>query len=280
MDTETQSTEFYFKVLGWMHAHRKALLIGAIVALAIGLIAAFLAWKSSQDELAANALFFAIPIETGSRVAAPSPTAFLELAQEYPGTAGGEHAELLGAELLFTQGKYPEAEREFTRFGADHPDDPLVSQSRIGVAACVEAEGKTMDAIQKYREIILAYPGEENIVSPAKLTMARLCEEANPPQLQQALTYYSELARILTQNPYDPWASEGRERGALLFSKHPELARSQASAAPAPSGFSISDAVKAAAPATTAPAPKVAGTNQGVNLLSIPGVTSKTTGKP
>jgi len=187
---------------------------------------------------------------------------------------------LLGAQLLFTQGKYPEAEREFARFVSDHPDDALVPQAKMGVAACLEAEGKTLEAIQKYRDIVVGYPAEENIASPAKLKMARLCEEAKPPQVQQALTYYSELARIANQSSSDPWAAEGRERGALLFSKHPELAQSQPSAAPAPGGFSMPDALQPAAPPANIPPPKTAGSNAPVKLLTIPGASSNAPAKP
>ena len=169
----------------------------------------------------------------------------------------------------------PEAEREFARFIEEHPDDELAPQAKVGLAACLEAEGKVMDAIQKYHEIILAYPGEANIVSPAKLTVARLYEEGNQPQ--QAFAYYAELARLLSQNPYDPWAAEAQERARLLMVKYPELGRSQTSAAPG--GFSVSEAAKAAA-AVKSLEPKAAGTNPSVNLLSIPGAATKTGTKP
>jgi tetratricopeptide (TPR) repeat protein len=275
MDAETRSTEFYVKVVGWIYAHRKPLLIGAIVVAAIGLVVAFLAWKANHDEAEAQALFFAVPIEGGARAAPPSPMAFLDVAQKYSGTAAGEHAQLLGAELLFTQGKYAEAGREFAHFIDEHPSDELVPQAKVGLAASVEAEGKIMDAIQKYHEIILAYPGDANIVSPTKLTVARLCEEANQPQ--QALTYYVELARMREQNPYDPWAAEAQERARLLLAKHPELARSQTSAAPA--GFSVSEAAKAAA-SVKAPEAKAVAANPATNLLSIPGAAPKTAAKP
>ncbi len=275
MDAETRSTEFYVKVVGWVYARRKPLLIGVIVAAVIGLVVAFLAWKAKSDEESARALFFAVPIESGARAAPPAPSAFLDVARDYSGTAAGEHAQLLGAELLFTQGKYPEAEREFSRFIEEHPDDELVPQAKIGLAACLEAEGKNMDAIQKYHEIMLAYPGEANIVSPAKLTVARLYEEANQPQ--QAFAYYAELARLLSQNPYDPWAAEAQDRARLLLAKYPELGRSQTSATPG--GFSVSEAAKAAS-AVKSLEPKAGGTNPAVKLLSIPGVTPKTGTKP
>jgi hypothetical protein len=128
-----------------------------------------------------------------------------------------------------------------------------------------------------------------SIISPAKLTLARLYEESNQPQ--QALTYYAELARVLNQNPYDPWAAEARERAQLLASKHPELMKALTSAAPSapqntgfPSDANATEGRKSAAAAATnapktSPPPAPSG-NQTPNLLTIPGASSNSTLKP
>jgi tetratricopeptide (TPR) repeat protein len=292
MDAQTQSTDWYLKVVPWLHARRKRLLIGGIVVAVLGLAWAFWAWNKAKDEADANAQFFAAPLAIGMRSMGESPTALLNVASAYRGTAAGEHAQALAGEELFTQGKYPQAYQQFSDFIDNYPDSALIPQVSVGVAACLEAEGKTTEAIAKYHEIILTYPSEMSIVSPAKLTLARLYEASN--QLQEALSYYAELARVLSQNPNDPWAAEARERAQLLVSKHPELMKALTSGAPSapPSGFSILDATKAAgskpatAPATGAtPAPKTSppaasSGNQDLNLLTIPGVSSNSTGKP
>jgi predicted negative regulator of RcsB-dependent stress response len=271
--SQSQSTETYYKVLAWLHANRKRLLIGIGVIAGVGLITGFFAWKKDQEATDANARFFEIPVASAPNapVIAPSPTAYMNLAQEYPGTSAGEYSVLLGAESFFVDGKYPESQREFSKFIVDHPDSPMVAQARVGVAACLEAQGKSADAIQEYQGIVSAYPNEMSIVEPAKLTMARLFEQANRPD--QALTFYSELAR--SQNPYDPWAAEARERGELLLAKHPELRRAEPAPSSAP--FSIPPP---GSPAATAPAPATKPANQTLNLLSVPGAPDKTTGKP
>jgi tetratricopeptide (TPR) repeat protein len=206
----------------------------------------------------------------------------LEVAQEYPGTAAGEYAQLLAADLLFNQAKYPEASQQFSDFIDNHPESTLVPQAKVGVAASLEAQGKTADAIAKYHDIIVMYPSEMSIVSPAKLTLARLYEEDNKPEL--AFNYYAELTRLLSQNPYDPWGAEARERAQLLVAKHPELLKSQTSAAPsgATPGFSVSDAAKAADSQRAAPAPQPSAPagHQAPGLLTMPGVSSNSTGKP
>jgi tetratricopeptide (TPR) repeat protein len=295
MDAQKQSTDKYLLAVQWLHDRRKPLLIGGIVLAVLGLAWAFWAWKNAKNEADSNAEFFAAPLENGMRSMAVSPTALLNVASTYGGTAAGEHAQALAAAALFTQGKYPEARQQFSDFIDHYPDSALIPQAKVGVAACLEAEGKTTEAIAQYHKIILTYPTEMSLVSPAKLTLARLYEESN--QLPQALNYYAELARVLNQNPNDPWAAEARERAQLLASKHPELMKALAGGAPssAPSGvpseFSL-DALEAegskpaTAPATgatnapkTSP-PQAPSGHQSTNLLTIPGVSSNSAGKP
>jgi tetratricopeptide (TPR) repeat protein len=289
MDAQTQSTDTYLKALQWLHERRKPLRIGGIVVAVLGLAWAYSAWTKAKNEADANAQFFASPLASGMRSMAAPPTALLNVASTYANTTAGEHAQALAAAELFTQGKYPEAYQQFSQFKDTYPDSALFPQVEVGIAACLEAEGKTTEAIAKYHNIILTYPSEMSIVSPAKLTLARLYEESG--QLQQALSSYAELARVLTQNPNDPWASEARERAQLLASKHPELMKALTgggqTAAP-PSEFSLSameapDGKPAAAGATNASKtarPPGASSNQTPNLLTIPGVSSNATGKP
>ena len=227
--TQTQTTETYIKLLAWLHANRKMLVIGAGVAAVIALCMGFMAWQKSDAESSANAQLMSLPlasVQNGQLVPAPAGP-FLDLAKQRPDTSAGEYAALLGAESLFIEGKYPEAAQEFSKFIEDHSASTLVSQAKVGQAASLEGQGKISDAAQKYQEIISTYANDANIASPAKLTLARLDEELN--KSEQALTYYSELARI--NNPYDPWAAEARERGALLLMKHPELRKAPPGAA-------------------------------------------------
>ena len=286
MDAQTETTDVYIRTIEWLHAKRKPLLIGVIVVAVIGLVWAVMTWKKNQDEADANAQFFAAPSLGMARSGLVSAAPLLEVAREYPDTAAGEHARILAAEELFTQGQYPEAYQQFSDFLTTYPNSTLVPQARVGIAASLEAEGKSSDAISKYHDIILAYPSDASIISPAKLTLARLYEEGNQPQ--QALSYYAELARMLKQNPYDPWASEAQERAQLLLSKHPELMKSMSAPAPssAAANFSIPETP---APPASQPALKLApkpltpsapSGNQGLKLLNIPPSSTNATGKP
>ncbi len=292
MDAQKQSTDRYLTTVQWLHDRRKPLLLAGAVVVVLGLIWAFWAWTSARKEADANDAFFAAPVESGMRSLAVSPEALLSVARDYPSTPAGEHAQVLAAEQLFTEGKYPEALTQFTEFIDAYPDSALIPQAKVGLAACLEAQGKTAEAIAKYHEIISVYPSEMSIVGPAKLTLARLYEESN--QLQQALTYYAELARTLNQNPNDPWASEARERAQLLAAKHPELMKAlagTAQSAPQNAPFN-SDSLEApdlkpakapvtrATNATKTSAPASPAGNQVPNLLTIPGVSTNSAPKP
>jgi tetratricopeptide (TPR) repeat protein len=182
------------------------------------------------------------------------------------------------------QAKYPEAQQDFAKFLAQYPDSQLVPEARLGVAASIEAQGNTKEAVQKYQELVNAFPGETHISSPARLTLARLYEQENQPQL--ALGLYSQLAQ--SQNPYDPWAAEARERGQLLLAKHPELRKAEAPPGPAatttpfslpPPAARSSTAAPAKAPSAAKPAPAPTGAKSGPNFLQLPSSSSNSTPK-
>lgn len=287
MDAETprsqpqpESTETFYKALAWVHANQKRLVIAVVAAAAIGLVLGIMSWNKQREDEDANRQFFNLPVGSGpgAPVAAPSPSIFLDLASQYPNTTAGEYSELLGAESLFENGKYPESQSEFSKFIDDHPDSPLVSQASVGVAACLEAQGKLPEAIQKYQAIISDNPNDPQITAPAKLTLARLYEESNRPD--QAMSLYADLAR--SQNPNDPWGAEARERGQLLLAKHPELMKSQQQQTPSPnSSFSMTPppgSPTLSAPPAAAPAPQIKTQNPPVNLLSIPSASSNAAG--
>ena len=179
--SQTQSTDTIYRVLAWLHANRKRLLIGIGVVAGLGLIAGFSAWRKDQNTAEANARLFELPVASSPNmpVIPPPPSAYLDLASKYPDTSAGEYAALFGAESLFVNGNYAESQHEFSKYSEDHPESPLVAEATMGVAACLEAEGKASEAIQKYQQVTAKYPSDLNVTGPAKLTMARLYEQQN-----------------------------------------------------------------------------------------------------
>jgi predicted negative regulator of RcsB-dependent stress response len=254
----TQTTETYLKVMAWLHANQKKLLIAAGVALAIGVAFTINGIQKDATEEKANAALLDLPMPNPRAARAPVTAApFLDLAKEYPQTSAGEYAALLGSETLFLDGKYPEAHEEFSKFITQYPESVLLSQARVGVAASLEGEGKIADATQKYQELLLAYSSDANITSPVKLTLARLEEKQS--KFEPAMNHYLELAHI--NNPYDPWVAEARERAQALLMSHPELRKLLPSSKPsgtpaAPGGLNLSLPPGAAKTTAAPPAAK------------------------
>ena len=218
---EADTTVTLYNIYGWLHAHRKQVLAGAIAVAVIAAVAGTIMWNKSQKEAEANQELLTVPslITVAAPGSAPAAKALLDISQKYSGTSAGVAAQVLAAKELFLDGKYAQAQEEFSKFVADHADNPLVPQANVGIAACMEAQGKTGDAVQQYKKINTIYAGIPSIVVPVKLTLGRLSEADNKPL--QAVTYYKELLNI--PDPNDPWVREAYERFQLLVSKHPEL---------------------------------------------------------
>ena len=206
--------------MAWLHVNRQRVLIAIGLLLAMILGVALYKWKKTNDEVRANAALFALPSLIGvtGRTDTPRAEDFQKVSSEYPSSKAAERAELLAAGIMFTDGKYLDAQRQFSKFLEKHEGSDLQSQAAIGVAASLEAQGKIPEAVAKYQELLVKYPAE-NIISPAKLTLARLMETQNKPG--EALKLYDDLAR--SQNQYDPFAGEARERREQLLEKNPGL---------------------------------------------------------
>jgi hypothetical protein len=104
----------------------------------------------------------------------------------------------------------------FERFLRDFQDSPSRVTAVLGVAACLDAQGKKAEATAKYQDIVQRF-GSDPGAAPAKSALARLLEENNP---SQALALYQELARS-EQNT--SLGLESLVRMQNLVAKHPDL---------------------------------------------------------
>ena len=231
MQSETTKESWNFdSFLEWLYLNRVRVGIGLGIVVILGVGVALAKWRKNQNETNANAAVFALPspMTSARKKTDPQTADFQKVGEQFAGTLAGERAELIAAGLLFTEGKYVEAQRQFSKFLEGHEDSPLRAQAAMGVAASLEAQGKNAEAIVKYQEAITRY-STENIVAPARLTLARLFEAQNKPE--EALKLYGDLVRA--GNPYDPWSAEAGERKEQLLQKHPNLRPKPVVAAPA-----------------------------------------------
>ena len=134
-ETTKESADFD-SFLAWLHFNRKPVAIGAAVLVAVAVIFAIYTWKKNQNELDANAALFALPTLVGAsgRTAEVRAEDFQKVAGEFPKTRAAERADLIAAGVLFTEGKYADAEKQFAKFLSERPESPLRAQAALGVA--------------------------------------------------------------------------------------------------------------------------------------------------
>src|SRR5262249_37425676 len=98
-----------------------------------------------------------------------------------------------------------------------HSGSRLGVQAQLGIAASLEAQGKTADAATKYKELADRHPNDSTIPQ-IKTALARLYEAQNKPDL--ALKMYQEM---LSGGRQDTWTMEAGVLAQELVQKHPEL---------------------------------------------------------
>jgi predicted negative regulator of RcsB-dependent stress response len=260
----TDSSDIVFRLLGWLHANRKPVIIGVLVLAVVGIATGLYSWKQGQNDIDADAKLLSLPVGSDLRVHAPGDK-LQELASEYPSTPAGEYAALLAGENLFVSGNFIEAERSFSKFLTDYPASALAAEAGLGVAASLEAQNKLSEATQQYQKVIQANPTEVAVVEPAKLTLGRIDEEQN--RLDLAFNQYRELAQ--SPNPNDLWAGEAKERLQLLVASHPELLKQMMPQNPNVSAAPRTIPTLSAGPATTL-STSPAGSNPAPQMMPPP----------
>jgi outer membrane protein assembly factor BamD (BamD/ComL family) len=139
----------------------------------------------------------------------------------------------LGAGALFDNGKFQDAEEAFQKFLQQYPDYPMASQAELGVAASLEAQGKTADAVSRYKDFRDRHPQDSRqlqdpAVVQASVALARLYVVQGKPD--SASRVYED---ILKNGRGDSWTEEAEVERDQLLAKYPEL-RPKPPAAPAP----------------------------------------------
>ncbi len=226
MQSETKQTDSFYDFLAWAHANRQRLLLAGGVVVLVVIFFSFRAWRTTENEAAANEALFALPsLLTPPKNTAPDPAAFLAVGKEFSGTPVGERAQVLGAGLLFTQGKHKEAQQAFEKYLQTHTSGALAAEATLGVAACLDASGNANDALAKYNDVAMKFPNE-HVVPQAKMAAARLFIQQKKPEM--ALQMYETLIK---PNPYDMASEEAREQKEWLLIQYPALVKTNSPAA-------------------------------------------------
>ena len=225
---ETTATDFFFKLWPWFEANAKRLAYGAVFVVIAVFVFSFYSYRQNQNEIAAGQALTQASLSNSSGELAD---ACLKVAADYSGTVAGQRALLQGAAALFTSGKYADAQAQFQKFLDAYPDNSLSPQAMLGVAASLDAQGKTDAALNAYQHAA-GQSSDVNVVASAKFALARLEEVRG--KLAEAAKLYEEVARSY------PNSSMGNEAGLRAMELKIKSPAAPAAPAPAAAPFTLS----------------------------------------
>jgi len=221
MASDVIESEALIKVWAWFETHRKQVAWGAAIVVVAAFIGWFIVYHQDQKQIASGEALSNIVIpQVSNPNARPAPDAYLRVARDYPDTSAGERALLLAAASMFDEGKYTDARAQFDRFRREHHDSTLLGEALLGMAACLDAEGKSSEALTAYRDLVDHHPNDLVILPQAKFALGRLYEAAGQPSLARDF-----FEQVLRTDPYGS-TSLGSEAGIRLEElklKYPSL---------------------------------------------------------
>ena len=216
MEPAVTTTAYFLKLWAWIEANVKRVAVGAGIATVVILLISFYLWQQSQTEIAAGQALTELVISiTPDSSTSQLADAYLKIAADFPGTRAGELAAVQGAAALFESGKYAEAQAQFKKYIGTHPGGIFCAQAELGVAASLDAQGKTDLAASAYQRVIGGF-SDLNTVSAAKFSLAQIDELQG--KLVDAENLYEDIAR---SNPGGSLGSESALRAMGLKAKLP-----------------------------------------------------------
>lgn len=229
MQAQDATTVYLLKLWPWVEANKNRLIAGMAVVVAAILLVWFVTWQREQKGIIAGQALTQLNITIGSQTA----DAYLKIAAEHPDTLAGQRAQLQGAVILFTAGKYTDAQAQFQQFLDAHPDNEFTGQAALGVAASLDAQGKADLAVGAYQRVVNTAP-DPAVVNSAKFALARIYEAQG--HLNDALANYEDVARA------NPGGSLGAEAGFNLMELRNKIPATAPANAPAttPAPFKLS----------------------------------------
>jgi TolA-binding protein len=206
------------------------LIYGAVIIVATGILIAFYFWQQNQKEIAAGQALTELATSTPpDSDASQLADAYLKIAANFPRTRAGGRAAMQGAAALFEAGKYTTAQAQFEKYLETHPGGVFCAQAALGVAASLDAQGKTDLATSAYRRVISGF-SDPNAVSAAKFALAQIDERQG--RLADAENLYEDVARS------SPNSSSGSEAALRAVELKTKLQPASTSTAP-PSSFNL-----------------------------------------
>ncbi len=221
MSVETTESTGWIDFLAWLEVNKQRLVMAAALLGVTGVGYAVMQNARANKEAEASTLLLKLHVPMNAPTNAPAipASAFSSVAAQFSGTSAGERASFLAAGLVYNDGKYPEAQAEFTKFLGGFANSPWAPTAALGVAASLEAQNKTDEALTAYVNVISNYPNSP-LVDTAKFAQARIYQAKNQPD--QALKVYDDLVKPSNTSMRSSEAHQSRE---TLLKKFPNLVK-------------------------------------------------------
>lgn len=232
MESHDATATFMLKLWPWIEANKNKLVATTAIILVVVLSISLWVWHRDQNRVSAGDALTQSLVSTQANSAPASVfQSYLDVANNYPGTPAGERALLQAATAEFTQDKYADARGYFQQYLDSHPDGQFSGIAALGVAKCLEAEGKINDAMGAYNHVINDFPADGQSVNRARYSLAQL------NMLQGHYTDALSLFESVYQaDQYGPLGNQARQFAFELQSKLPR----QSSGGPSSPSFNLS----------------------------------------
>ncbi len=214
MPAQDAPTAVLFKLWPWIEANKNRVIAGAGIIIVAIFLYSFFSWQREQKEIVAGRALTQLTLSNPDNAGASQlGDAYLKIAGEYPGTLAGRRAWLQGAAALFAAGRFADAQAQFQKFLDAHPDGGFSASAALGVAASLEALGKSDLAVGAYQRVV---NGFSDVVAAniAKFALAGIDERQG--KFTDALNVYESIAR---SSPGSVSASEAGMRAMELKTK-------------------------------------------------------------
>ena len=226
MESEAPSSAS-INFLAWVEVNKKRLVIAGVALIGlVAVVSLVMQQQTSKETKASEALSeVKLPYNPSLAPAPGTADALLKVANDYRGTKAAARALLVSASVLYGEKNYDGAQKRYSQLIADYPDTQWLPEAAFGIAASLDAQGKTAEAIAKYEEVRKRH-ATSPVAEEAKLGLARLQETSKP---EDAFKLYMELSKA---NPNTSLAAEADYRQEEMLRANPALAKLKEPIAP------------------------------------------------
>lgn len=225
METNAPQSAGLYDVLGWIDANKKRVALGVLVVAVVALGVGIFVWQRGQRAIQGEEALAGLkmPYSPLEAPAAGTGDALAKIAADYPGTPAAAKALLRAGTVYFGEGNFAKARASFDSYLREFGATAQVKDAVFGLAACLDAEGKSAEAIAKYKDFITnpAYAADA-VGDMARFNLVRLYEQSNQPQL--ALEVLTKMVGAPVPNqPPSPAAQEAQAKIRAIYTKNPAL---------------------------------------------------------